>query len=610
MCGIVGIVGAQEPGWVDDMNEIQFHRGPDDSGVYRDPTMNVSLAMRRLSIVDINDGHQPMTDESRNRVVVFNGEIFNAPELKKTLIKDKYHFNTKNSDTEVLLYLYDKYGSEMVSHLNGMFAFVIYDKEKELLFGARDRAGIKPFYYSVNSGRFVFSSEIKSILKLPFIERNINLQSVHYYLSCQFVPPPSSIFSQIMKLPAGHHFIYKIKKRKLNIHRYWSVATNLCNSSGYDNSLAQEMDSLRSLLRTCVKDWSMSDVPIGCSLSGGIDSASVVALMAEHSSSPINTWTLGFEETLKTDLDERKLARIVADRWGTIHHEIVINAGDIPNEIEKMIWHLDEPYGGGLPSWYVFKAMSGKVKVAMTGTGGDELFGNYGKWRVYKAGSTRWLLGLTKQLFSNGVDQLIHYPKGSLFHSYFGEKQKKHIWRDIPNNIQGYPSYIESLWSTANCDEAMQVIPYIDFQLQLPEEFLLMTDRFSMAWSVEARTPLLDHRLVEHVLKIPPNIRSTQAELKKLLRSTVRDLIPESLYNAPKRGFVLPVDKWLRGKMRPLVEEYLGRDWLRAQGLFNENIYSRYVVPHMKGVKDYSWQLWTLLMFQLWFKVHGPNSIK
>lgn len=600
MCGIVGIHGSQDDSWIEKMNRAQAHRGPDDQGVHRDREKDLALAMRRLSIIDLSEGHQPMVDERRGRVIVFNGEIFNAPELRESLVENGYMFFTNNSDTEVLLYLYDFYGTDMLERLNGMFGFVIYDQEKGTLFGARDRIGIKPLYYIKTSDRFAFASELKSLLTLPFVGRDLDCQSVHHFLSFQFIPAPRSIFSGVLKIPPGHCFHYNLSDKILNVERYWHPP---CGDSERNIDLTNEdeaVEMLRVHLRKAVRAWLISDVSVGCSLSGGNDSGAVVGLMAELGISPIRTWTLGFEEAHVKGIDERDLARKVAEKWDTEHHEISIRADDILEDLHKMVWHLDEPYAGGLPSWYVFREMSKSVKVAMTGSGGDELFGNYGKWLVFQRSKNR-VRRIAKRFLRNGIGEFMRYPHGSLYHGYFCERDKRGIWAEPLDLLETSPALLERMWKDAGTDDPRQVVPFIDFQLQLPEEFLHMTDRFSMAFGLEARVPFLDHKLVEFALRFSPDLRTSKHELKRLMRRAITDLLPRELLEARKYTFVLPQSAWLRGKLRPMVEEFLGPEFLKKQGLFNTKIYGKYVLPHIKEVRDFGWQVWTLLMFQIWW---------
>ena len=608
MCGIVGLIGPQENDWLTRMNRVQKHRGPDDSGEFRDPASLVSLAMSRLSIVDLTEGHQPMIDQTRDRVVVFNGEIFNAPSLRADLEQQGYRFFTKNSDTECLLYLFDRYGSRMVDHLNGMFAFVIFDRRSGRIFGARDHCGIKPFYWYHGKGRLAFASEIKSLLALPFVPVEVDPQSVHHYLTFQFTPPPRTAFHQINKLPAGHFFSYEVASGKLHLERYWRPPT--ASSQPLPTPIAEPAKEVRRLLEDSVQRWLMSDVPIGCSLSGGLDSTAVVGLMASLGIDPISTWTLGFDDAEARDLDERDLARSVARRYGTKHHEIVVRSETLLDDLDKMVNHLDEPYAGGLPSWFVFREMSKEVKVAMTGSGGDELFGNYGKWRAFSPYTPGLMSQAYRRIMSHGWREWWFHPHGTLYHGYFGEIEKNNLWAPgISDRFRSSPALIEDLWRETRSTDPREAVPAIDFQLQLPEEFLLMTDRFSMAWSIEARTPFLDRQLVDFVLRLPPDIRTSPRNLKVLFREAISDLLPPELLQARKRGFVLPTGKWLQGRLRPLVEELLGPAMLKKQGLFSERVYHEIVLPHLNSTRNNDWQVWTLFMFQLWWKTFFAGKL-
>ena len=380
MCGIVGIAGQHDSEWVRRMNTVIAHRGPDDHGEYRSPDGLVSLAMRRLSIIDLHSGHQPMHNEDGTIWVVFNGEIYNTPEIRPWLEKRGHRFITTNSDTEVLLHLYEEKGPSFVDDLNGMFAFVLHDRTRNLLFGARDRMGIKPLYYSTSNGRFAFASELKSLLTLPFIGREIDHQSLFHYMTLLYVPDEDSIIENVHRVPPGHHFTYDLNTRQLALQRYWQLRFE-ADEHRSENEWAE---ILRVQLRSAVRRWSLSDVPIACSLSGGLDSSAIVGLLGELGYPKIKTYSLGFAGDEEQSWNEIDYARQVAHRWGTEHHEIILQPQDLLSDLVSMVWHLDEPYGGGLPSWYVFREMSRDVKVGLTGTGGDELFGNYGKFRIYE----------------------------------------------------------------------------------------------------------------------------------------------------------------------------------------------------------------------------------
>jgi asparagine synthase (glutamine-hydrolysing) len=618
MCGIVGLIGNWSPELLGQLNQSLYHRGPDDGGEYCDAQAGVALAMRRLSILDLAGGHQPMSNHDGSVWIVFNGEIYNAPELRSRLEAKGFHFKTSHSDTECLLHLYEAYGEAMLADLNGMFAFVIYDRKRQQIFGARDRFGIKPLYYTRTSNQFAFASELKTLLRLPITNRHLNLQSLYHYLSLRYIPGADSIFQGIHRLPPAHCFRYSLEQQSLTINRYWQPDPKPAGT----HSVAEWSEIIRHELKAAVKRWALSDVPIGCSLSGGIDSTAIVGLLAEAGYDRISTYSLGFQSAEEADWNELPLARQMAERWGTQHHELILTPDDLLQDLIRMVWSLDEPYGGGLPSWYVFQFMSQDVKVGLTGTGGDELFGNYGKWLHYENRLSRLenplhrMSDRLKQLASTLPESLLGVERKNrwldyyrtftcpmdAYSLYFSDAIKRQFMQDSTGLIDTVAS-LQALYQSSNATDMRSGIALVDLQTQLPEEFLLMTDRFSMAHSLEARVPFLDSQFVDRVLPIPTNIRTHPNDLKYLLKQAVGDLLPTQLLTARKRGFVIPDTLWLRGKLRPLVERLLAPERLTQQGIFRPEIYPRFVQPHLSGKADYTGQVWTLLMFQLWHVV-------
>lgn len=637
MCGIVGITGPDGGRYISAMSDLLVHRGPDDSGIYQDPTGKVSLAMRRLSIIDLESGHQPMGNEDGTNWIVFNGEIYNAPELRRGLEEQGHRFITKNSDTEVLLHLYAEKGREMVHDLNGMFAFVIYDKPRGILFGARDRIGIKPLYYWQGVGRFVFASELKVLSSLPFVEREVDLQSLFHYMTLLYVPDQDSILKGIKRVPPAHVMIYDLESSNITLERYWHLSFK-----EEQHTQDEWADILRVELKKAIERWIVSDVPIACSLSGGLDSSAIVGLLAELGYPKVKTYTLGFTGKETDRWNETELARVVAERWGTEHHEILLQPGELLDDLVSMVWHLDEPYGGGLPSWYVFRQISRDVKVALTGTGGDELFGNYGKFANYETkwpamagaalrklwrGSSRGRAKLLEPLlmlsdrvpargrwlgrggeisrFLRGLD----HPFGTYYYAnllYMSDDTKRDcVFQSGP--FQGTEPYFQQIYDGLDVSNVRDGIASVDFQTQLPEEFLLMTDRFSMAHGLEARVPLLDHWLVEKVFSIPASIRTRSGNLKYLFKKAVGDLIPRELVSSTKRGFVLPIELWLRTDLRPLAERLLNPERLKKQGIFKPEFFEKVAKPHLEGSSTNGsevWSVWGAIMFQLWHLIY------
>jgi asparagine synthase (glutamine-hydrolysing) len=633
MCGIVGIVGPHDVEWVRRMNTTVIHRGPDDDGYYQSSDGLVSLAMRRLSIIDLQHGHQPMHNEDRTIWVVFNGEIYNAPAIRPWLENRGHRFVTANSDTEVLLHLYEEQGVRLFEQLNGMFAFVIHDQRRNLVFGARDRMGIKPLYYSSSSPRFAFASELKCLLTLPFIQRDIDRQSLYHYMTLLYVPGEDSIIRNVRRVPPGHYFVYNVPDRQLTIQRYWRPSFRPVEHHKED----EWADLLRAELRSAVRRWTLSDVPIACSLSGGLDSSAIVGLLGELGYPKIKTYSLGFVGEGEQSWSELDLARQVAQRWGTQHHEIILEPRELLRDLVDMVWHLDEPYGGGLPPWYVFREMSKDVKVGLTGIGGDELFGNYGKFRAYESDQfvravlawRRWAKGsadglaqvispiaeLTGRLpaswrgigrgrFLSKLPQILSQPFGRHYSAnldYFSDDRKCNDVLEVPRGaLQDTASYLQNLYDTSQAPDLRNGLAAVDFRSQLAEEFLFMTDRLSMAHSLEARVPYLDHLLVERAFRIPSSVRTRGNDFKYLFKLAIADLLPPDLLTAPKRGFVIPLELWLRQELRPLAGRLLHPARLQRQGLFRPKFYESFVRPHLEGQATFTWQVWAALMFQIW----------
>ncbi|QOJ36666.1 MAG: asparagine synthase (glutamine-hydrolyzing) [Nitrospira sp.] len=637
MCGIAGMVGPGASEAVRRMTGSLVHRGPDDGGHYDAPAARLCLGMRRLSILDLAHGHQPMANQDESVWIVYNGEVFNSPELRGRLERDGRRFATANSDTETLLHLYDEKQEAMLADLNGMFAFVLHDKRRRLLFGARDRLGIKPLYYALTPSGFAFASELKGLLTAPGIRRELNRDSLSHYVTLRFVPGTASIVRGVARLAPGHWFRYDLTSGAFETQCYWRPS--FAPQEG--RSVQEWSEQVRTDLRAAVRRWSLSDVAIGCSLSGGLDSSSIVGLLADSGHRRLKTYSLGFVGEGAAALDELPLARQVAERWGTDHHELILRPEDLLRDLLKMVWALDEPYGGGLPSWYVFQFMQQDVKVGMTGSGGDELFGDYGRYialerRLGEGRDTSCPSWMERgwPLVASFVDRL---PHG------LGGLRRKDRWRHYPlvrrdpfgwDYVQAFYYCSEPMKSrdvllpaedgrpiadTVEClrtyyqesgsAEPRDALTYVALRTQLPEEFLFMTDRFSMAHSLEARVPFLDHLFVESVLRIPAHIRTKPEDPKYLLRQALRDLLPDDLVHAPKRGFVIPTAQWLRGPLRPLAERMLNPARLAEQGLFRPEFHARFVRPHVEGQADYHPQVWTALMFQLWHSLYVEQQL-
>ncbi|HEY0835732.1 MAG TPA: asparagine synthase (glutamine-hydrolyzing) [Azospirillum sp.] len=592
MCGIVGLHGRQEDGWIEDMNAVQHHRGPDGGGVFRDRDAGLALAMRRLAIIDLADGDQPMISPDGRYVLVYNGEIFNAVELRREMEAAGEVFVTDHSDTEVLLRLLMRRGKAALPRLNGMFAFAFYDRAERVLLCARDRMGIKPFHYVRQGGRFAFASEIKSLLRLPILERRVDRQSLFDYLSLMYTPGERTMLDGVSRLLPGHSLTYRLVDGVQSVERWWTPAFR----PDHRVPAREWPERIRTALSAAVGRWSRSDVPVACSLSGGLDSAAVVGFLAQ-SGAKVRTVSLGFAGAGEEDWDELSLARLVARKWDTDHQEVRLDPQGLLDDLGAMVRHLDEPYGGGLPSWSVFKVMGAQVRVGFTGLGGDELFGNYGKWiRLEGRLLPRLYPGLGRRHV--GFDTFRREFFDRCY--YLPDEDKRGLSTDGGAGLRDTAALLYERYAAATGEGPRDRMAATDMHTQLPDEFLLMTDRFSMAHSLEARTPFLDNELVDLVLTIPAALRTRRGDLKGLLRRAVAPVLPPELLTAPKRGFGVPMRLWLRGRLRPFVERLLAPSALAAGGLLKPDVYDACVRPHLDGRTDRPNLVWGLLMFQLW----------
>jgi asparagine synthase (glutamine-hydrolysing) len=596
MCGIAGIHGRQDEAWIGAMNERQRHRGPDDEGIFRDRDVHLSLAMRRLAIIDLAGGHQPMMTGDGRYTLIYNGEIYNARELRRDLEAAGEQFSTDHSDTELLLRLLLRNGEAALPRLNGMFAFCLYDREAGTLLLARDRFGIKPLYYTMAGGRFAFASELKALLALPFVPRTLDRQSLFHYMSLVYVPGTDTILAGITRLGPGECLAYRLADQALAVRRWWRPTAQPCVTT----AVSEWPERLREALRGAVKRWTLADVPVACSLSGGLDSSAIVGFLAE-AGTKLRTFSLGFTGAGEADWNELPQARAVARHWGTDHCELVLDPASLLDDLVAMVWHLDEPYGGGLPSWPVFKMMAREVKVGLTGTGGDELFGNYGKWGPLEGGPLANLFG--RRTVDAGRFESDFFDR---FY-YLSDADKRARVIADSDGASGTSDLLYQRYRAAE-GSIRDRVAITDIETQLAEEFLMMTDRFSMAHSLEARTPFLDSEFAALALSVPAALRTRRGDLKGLLRQTVTPLLPDSIRRAPKRGFVIPLKLWLRDRLRPLVERLLAPSRLAEQGILRPEFYAAFVRPHLDGRADHTNQVWAALMFQLWHMVFLERS--
>jgi asparagine synthase (glutamine-hydrolysing) len=592
MCGIVGIHGPGSHELIQHMNDSQIHRGPDSAGISNFPHFSFSFAMRRLAIIDLDGGIQPMFSTDRNYALVYNGELFNASNIRHRLISKGVQFSSHHSDTEVLLQVLIHEGIESIQQLNGMFSFAFFDIRKGLLFLCRDRYGIKPLYYLHTHGYFAFASEIKALANMPFYSPRVNNKSVVDFFSYQYILGPRTIYDKIYNLPPASLLTYDLAGSEFTITRWWRP---LCHAN-YGTTLDELTEQLLYYLRTAVYQWSSSDVSLSASLSGGIDSAAIVAL-ASQCGVKLNTYSLGFADQRFNRINELSLAKEIANRYGTSHTEVILEPNDIISNIPHIIHCLDQPYSGGLPSWFVYNVASYSHKVILTGVGGDELFGNYGK--------ASKLLGRTwfkKDPFNLSKPHRLSSILDALpVLLYMSDSLKQDLFTfDIQEHYSTQKSYQDAFLQTQGADLRDKVMQ-LDFTSQLPDEFLYMTDRFSMAHSLEARTPFLDNNLVDFVLTIPPGLRAPRANPKKLLRHCLREILPSQILRSRKKGFILPLEIWLREELSSLIDTYLDESSLLKAGVLNPSFHQTVIEPHMSAKRDNSHLLFTALMFHMWY---------
>jgi asparagine synthase (glutamine-hydrolysing) len=623
MCGIVGIVrGDDAPvdrGLVGSMCGAIRHRGPDEDGFYFNGP--VGLAMRRLAIIDLKGGQQPIRNEAGTAWIVFNGEIYNYLELREKLEKLGHKFYT-NCDTEAIVHAYDRYGADCPKHLRGMFAFAIWDEHKGELFLARDRVGKKPLLYAQVGGGLVFGSEFSALLLHPDISREIEPDALHYYLSYMYVPAPLTAYRAIRKLEPGHSLRWS-KNGDIKIERYWQP--DFSHKLKIDEEEAGER--ALEILREAVRVRLMSEVPLGAFLSGGVDSSAVVALMSQESSGPVKTFSIGFEEQ---DFSELHHARRVAEHVGAEHHEFIVR----PNAMEvlpTLVEHYGEPYAdsSALPTYYVSRETRKHVTVALNGDGGDECFAGYQRYAAMRlAEKYHRLPGILREsLIERGFELLpssgglrdpvarakrfmraASLPKLERYlrwMSVFDAEAKRELYSDEfareTMNMRE-TRFLEPWFAKANGAGIVDAALLTDTMTYLPGDLLVKVDIASMAVSLEARSPFLDHHVIEFAASLPEKLKLKGLTTKYILKRVLKRLLPAENLERPKMGFGVPIGHWFRGELQGYLRENLLSEKARKRGLFKPEAVKRMIEQHTDGKRSYDHQLWTLLMLELWFE--------
>jgi asparagine synthase (glutamine-hydrolysing) len=611
VCGIAGIVRFDgEPVLereVRAMCAMLVHRGPDEEGVYLGS--GVALGMRRLSIIDLDSSQQPICNEDRSIWVVFNGEIYNYQELRHRLIQRGHRLRT-SGDTETIVHLYEEFGPGCVDHLRGMFSFAIWDIAQRQLLLARDRLGIKPLYYAELPHGLAFASELKPLLQLPEVGRTLSWEAVRHLVTFMATPSAQSIVDGVRKLEPGR--VATIGGvGDLRVHRYWDVEFHPDEQA----SERDLIDELRDLLCESVKLHEVSDVPIGAFLSGGIDSSAVVATMASMRSEPVKTFSIGFAEA---EYDELRHARKIAETFGTDHHELVLRP-DVVDLAEDLAWFLDEPFGdtSAIPTYMVSKLAAEHVTVVLTGDGGDELFGGYDKYVTdqKEQGFDRIPRPVRRALGAVGR-RLPEGAKGKRFLEHlalegssryldastlFRAQQLRKLFQDDAyEEMSAHNPWTDALGCLDRDDlDGLSALQYCDLNTYLPLDILTKVDRMAMAHSLEARPPLLDHKLVEFAARIPARFRIHNGSTKYLFKQAMRGLLPDDIIDRPKHGFAVPLASWFRGELAGFARELLCSDRSRQRRLFKTDYVERLIRLH-EGGRNIDLQLWTLVSLELW----------
>ena len=625
MCGIAGALLNQS-------SDINFHltplvsrmigtirhRGPDDAGVHEQ--CGVALGHARLSVIDLSSaGHQPMMTADEKIRIVFNGEIYNFMDLRSKLADKGYNFKS-HTDTEVILNGYHHWGKEVFSHLRGMFAIALWDSRSEELILARDRVGKKPLFYGWHKNLFLFGSEIKAILAFPGFSRKPDLEAIHHYLSLQYIPAPWSAFEGIKKVPQASYMVVS-RNGSVRIEKYWQLPYP---REVRHRPLQELKEELISLIDESVRLRMISDVPLGAFLSGGVDSSAVVSMMARHSTGRVKTFCIGFDEA---EYDERAYARMVAERYDTDHHEMVV----CPNAIEilpKLIWHYNEPFAdpSAVPTYYVSEIARQHVTVALNGDGGDESFLGYSRYK--QCLHTEWISRLPDSLrrFSTLLAKAIplcleryRVPRvARRWLSYLSEKDSRRYAPSMTyffeqDKIVGYDEQLVPYLHSSTLDLIDQYFTqstsyvggaaWADIHTYLPDDLMVKVDVASMAHSLEARSPLLDHTLMEWAARVHPAQKMINGETKSILKSAMEPFLPYEVLYRPKMGFGVPIDQWLKAEMKDFAYDTLLSTRARQRSLVKPKFVSTMLDEHCAGFRSHHTRLWALLMLELWFEM-------
>jgi len=619
MCGITGIVQfnrekAIAPAVLKNMCDSIYHRGPDDDGLYM--SRNVGLGFRRLSIIDLSTGHQPLSNQNDSVYIVFNGEIYNYLEQRQKLIQKGYIFKT-TTDTEVILHLYEEYGVHCLQYLRGMFAFAIWDSNKQQLFCARDRFGIKPFYYYSDQEKFVFGSEIKAILKSNDIDKTISIDALDSYFAFGYITSDLSIYKNIKKLQPAHYLLLSLKdKPVIEINRYWEIHFD----PDYSKSENRWKEEIEACFSETVKLHMISDVPLGAFLSGGIDSSSVVAMMAKNSDRPVKTFSIGFNEQ---KFNELKYARELANKYGCEHHEQIVEPESI-GLLSKLVSAYDEPFAdsSAIPTYYVSQLARKHVTVALSGDGGDELFAGYTgytKFKKIRSFPLNFRGSIANKVIWGNIHNLIpHSTKGKglmyflsqpkeyafAYQTSWTEQERSELFghSDENRNKLATELFKVGILQNKKNHDFISNLQYLDMKTYMVDDILTKVDRASMMNSLEVRVPILDHKFAELTFKIPSELKLKRNEKKYILKKAMENYLPQSILSHPKQGFGVPLSLWFKGDLKEFVNDTLLSQHALISNYLDTNYVKKIVLEDRKGKRDFNSKIWSLIIFEEWLK--------
>lgn len=624
MCGIYGIFDPSlrlaNRDLVDRMGRAMRHRGPDDSGSHLDGPL--AFGMQRLAIIDVEGGHQPIANEDDSVIAVCNGEIYNFRELREELLAKGHQFRS-SSDSEVIVHLYEEHGTDFVSRLSGMFGLALWDRKEARLILARDRLGIKPLYVSRQGAATVFASELKSILELPDVDRSLDTVAIDEYLALGYVPAPHSMFAGIRKLEPGA--ILSIDSSGQRETRYWDPPTDPLTERAGNDWPAE----IRSAVEQSVVSQMVSDVPLGAFLSGGIDSSAVVAFMAKNSSRPVRTYSIGFDTGSGGSFyNELPYARQVSEMFGTDHHEIVVRP-DVTELLPELLWHMDEPIADSafITTYLVSKFARQDVTVILSGVGGDELFGGYRRyWGEYLAGLYRKIPSPIRRALIQPIGRRLPSDRGSRhldamrllkgflagaelpddarYEQYVGVFNRAGIARILGRETSDGSKAMRAAFERAAATDGLQRLFDVDRMMQLPDDLLMLTDRMSMATSLECRVPLLDDRLLDLSMRLPSSQKVRRTQLKYALKQSLRGVLPDEIIDRKKRGFGAPMGGWLKTELAGFLSTVLNEESVRRREIFEWEEIERLRQAHERNAEDNTDHLLALMNFEIWCQIY------